>query len=143
MMRHSTTTQLIRTTVLVAALSAPAQASAFFWSGPGCMMANMLGMGNFTGGLHFSLGSGGHGAGRGLGYGYGYPYGYQHPGGPPHPFAYSPPRMSPAAEPPARSTRSARDILEANIWSERTTDLQPAEAEDRNMAPPNRWRHGR
>jgi len=140
-MRHPTTTQFIRMTALLIALSAPAQASAFFWSGPGCFMASMLGMGNFTGGLHFSMGGGGYGAGRGLGYGY--PYGYPLQGVPPHPFAHSAPLMSPAAEPLTRSTRSAHDILEANIWSERSAVLPLPEAAERNMAPPNRWRHGR
>jgi len=140
-MRNSTTLRLVSATVLLAALSAPAQVSAFFWSGPGCFVANMFGMGNFTGGLHFSMGGGSYGAGPGLGYGH--PYGYPPPYVPPHPFAYPAPLMSPAAEPPARSPRSARDILEANIWSERTTHPPSPEAGDRSMAPPNRWGQGR
>ena len=140
-MRKPTTLRVVRATVLLAALSAPAQVSAFFWSGPGCFVANMFGMGNFTGGLHFSMGGGSHAGFHGPGYAR--PYGYPPPHVPPHPFAYPAPLMTPAAEPPARSTRSARDILEANIWSERSPDLQLPEAGNRNTAPPNRWRHGR
>ena len=134
-------TLLLRTALLLAALSVPTQASAFFWSGPGCAMANLLGMGHFTGGLHFSLGAGGYGTGRGLGYGY--PYGYPGAGAPPYRFAYPPPPMSPAANPPARSAPSAREILDANIWSERATDLELPAAGDRQRSPPNRWQHGR
>lgn len=140
-MRNSTKTRLISATALLAALSAPAQVSAFFWSGPGCFITNMLGRGNLTGDLHFSMGLGSYGVGRGLGYGY--PYAYPLPGAPPHPYAHSAPLISPAAELPARSAGNAREIFEGNVWSERTTDLQLPEAGDRNVAPPNQWRHRR
>ena len=139
-MRISTTKRLVGRVVLFASLAAPAHLSAFFWSGPGCLVANMFGMGNFTGGLDFSMGGGGYGAGSG--HGYGRPYGYPPPGAFPHPSAYPLPLMSPA-KPPAGSARSARDILQANIWSERGADLQPLEAGDRDTAPPNRWQYGR
>jgi hypothetical protein len=145
-MRNATTKRLAKAALLLAPLAAPAPLGAFFWSGPGCIVANMLGMGGGTGGLHFSIGGHGYGAGRGLGYGppYGYqPYGYPLPGARPHPFAHLEPLMSPAAAPNIRSTGSARDILEANIWSDRRTGVRPFEAGDGNTAaPPNRWRQG-
>lgn len=141
MMRNSTKMRLAGWMVLLASLSAPMQAGAFFWSGPGCFVADMLGMGSPGAGLHFSVGTGAHGAARG--FGYGYPYGYPPPPAAADRFAHRAPPMPSATKPPHRSTPSARDTLDANLWSDEMGNFQHVEADGRDAAPRNRWYPGR
>jgi hypothetical protein len=91
--------KLLTTAALACIVAVPLQASAF-WSGPGCMLADMFGMGNVAGGISFSVGGGGYGSSRGpvYGYGYGYAYGHLYGQGPvsetPYRRYYAPPMMS-------------------------------------------------
>lgn len=61
-MRNRNTLRLLSCAVLITAFVAPLQASGQ-WLGPGCMVANMLGFGGVSGGMHFSGGSNGFGRG--------------------------------------------------------------------------------
>ena len=104
--------KLLAAAALVGIVALPMQASAF-WSGPGCMLANMFGMGNVAGGISFSVGGGGYGSSHGPAYGYAYAYGhpyglpYGHPYGEgpvyatPYPGHYAPPMMPYSPPPPA------------------------------------------
>lgn len=90
---------------LVAMVAVPMHAGAF-WSGPGCMLANMFGMGGVSGGIGFSAGGGGYGSSHGPGYGYGYAYVYPYPYGhgpvygAPYPGHYVPPMIPYGSQPP-------------------------------------------
>lgn len=100
--------KLLTTAAFAGIVAVPMQVSAF-WSGPGCMLADMFGMGNVAGGISFSVGGGGYGSSRGPTYGYGYAYGHPYGQGPvygtPYPGHYAPPMMSygpPPSPPPFR-----------------------------------------
>jgi len=91
-------------------MAVPMQAGAF-WSGPGCMLANMFGMGGMSGGIGFSAGGGGYGSSHGPGYGYGYAYVYPYPYGhgpvygTPYPGHYAPPMIPYDTQPPTAPFR--------------------------------------
>ena len=99
--------EFVRAAALIGIVTLPMQASAF-WSGPGCMIADMFGMGNVYGGISFSVGGGGYGSSRGPTYGYAYAYGHPYAPGPvygrPYPGHYAPP-MTPYAPPLAAPFR--------------------------------------
>jgi len=100
--------KLIAAACLVAIVAVPIQAGAF-WSGPGCMLANMFGMGGVSGGIGFSAGGGGYGSSHGHGSGYGYayihPYPYGQGYGTPYPGYYAPPMMPYGPPPPTAPLR--------------------------------------
>ena len=105
-----TSFKIIAATCLVAMMAVPMQAGAF-WSGPGCMLANMFGMGGMSGGIGFSAGGGGYGSSHGPGYGYGYAYVYPYPYGhspvygTPYPGHYAPPMIPYGTQPPTTPFR--------------------------------------
>jgi hypothetical protein len=100
--------KIVAVAFLVAMVAVPMQASAF-WSGPGCMLASMLGVGSVSGGIGFSAGGGGYGSSHGPGYGYGYgyafvypyPYGHSPVYGTPYPGNYVAPMLPYGPQPPA------------------------------------------
>nr|WP_296748914.1 sulfur globule protein [Thioalkalivibrio sp.] len=102
--------KIIAAAFLIAMVAAPMQASAF-WSGPGCMLANMFGMGGVSGGIGFSAGGGAYSSSHGPGYRYGYAYIYPYPYGygpvyeTPYTGYYAPPMLPYGPPPPAAPFR--------------------------------------
>lgn len=128
--------------VLLLAVSLPTQVNAFFWSGTGCFMPSMPGMGDVGGGLHFSVGGGTFGSGLGPTPGYGYPRAYPPPPGPPRPAPRQDPAMSSSSQAQSNARRTY-NTSEANTWRGGITRRQSFEAGDADMTPSNRWSHGR
>jgi hypothetical protein len=97
--------KFIAAAFLVATVAVPMQAGAF-WSGPGCVLANMFGMGGVSGGIGFSAGGGGYGSSHGPGYSYGYahvypyPYGHGPVYGTPYPGPFDAPMIPYGPQPP-------------------------------------------
>lgn len=128
---------VIGAAALVAVVTIPDPVSAFFWSGPGCFVANMLGMGS-AGGLHFSVGGSAFGSGPGYGH---------HTGYPPPPRVFHPrlppaPLMSPTHYAPFEPPHRPQHIIEGNTWRSQTTDRQPFASGRGATAPGNLWRQG-
>lgn len=134
--------RFIGAAVLLLAVSLPTQVNAFFWSGPGCLVANMLGMGSVGGGLHFSVGGATFGSGAGPAPRYGYRRAYPPPPGPPRPAPRQQPAMSSSSQAQSNASRT-HNMSEANTWRGGITPRKSFEAGDTGMAPPNRWSHGR
>ncbi|TVP88858.1 MAG: hypothetical protein EA347_05260 [Thioalkalivibrio sp.] len=138
-MRYLAGRCFIGAAALLAVAWIPAPVNAFFWSGPGCFAASLLGMGSAGGGLHFSVGGGARGTGPGPGHGY-HP-GYRPPPGAPHPYARPAPLMSPPSPyAPLSPSHRGQDIIEGNTWRGATKDRQPFETGSGIPAPQNLWR---
>ncbi|MFO8153420.1 hypothetical protein [Thioalkalivibrio sp.] len=142
-MRNLVKGRFIGAAALLVAISLPTQVNAFFWSGPGCFVANMLGMGNAGGGLRLSIGGGAFGSGSGPAPGYGYQYAYPPPPGTSRRLPGQVPAMPSSLQVQSNAARRARDISRANAWRGGIGEMHAFETGDTNVTPSNRWSRGR